>query len=116
MEKSFVGQVKSNQRFYDPKALGFFPIALVALLFLCPSFSRAQCTLTSATLTWAADDAGYLYINGTLVSSCYGNCWTGADLLGAGSHGGATTPITVPTSVFNAYPADNVIAVYNWAR
>lgn len=60
------------------------------------------CNLTSATLSWAADDAGEIFINGNLANLCGNGCWTGYN------------NIPIPLSWINT-SGDNVVASYTYS-
>ncbi len=61
-----------------------------------------SCALTSATLSWASDDAGEIFINGNLANLCPDGCWTGYN------------NISIPLSWLNT-TGDNVIAAYAYS-
>ncbi len=98
----------------------FYPLILGAFLCLFPSHAWSQsgsCTVISATLQWATDDEGYIFVNGQSPVSCYWiGCWEGADA--GNSATGQATPLTICngncSSYFNS-GCDNVLTVYGWA-
>lgn len=67
-----------------------------------PTPTPAACTLTGATLSWASDDAGEIFINGNLINVCPNGCWTGYN------------NISIPLADINA-TGDNVLAAYGYA-
>jgi hypothetical protein len=64
-----------------------------------PAASGTPCALTSASLSWAADDAGEIFINGNQAALCPDGCWVGVN------------GISIPVSWINP-TGDNVIAAY----
>ena len=61
-----------------------------------------SCALLSATLSWASDDAGEIFINGNLANLCGNGCWVG------------TNNISIPTGWINT-TGDNVLAAYSYS-
>ncbi|HEY5039930.1 MAG TPA: hypothetical protein VIJ93_12740 [bacterium] len=96
---------------YQHKGQKFRPVAswlkfffiFVGLGFFYPDLSLS-CNLTGATLSWASDDAGEIFINGNLANICPNGCWTGT----------GTNNISIPTAWFNT-SGDNILAAYGYA-
>jgi hypothetical protein len=69
------------------------------------SMASAQCTVTGATLNYYADDFGYFYLNGTLLTSCTtGTCYQTL-----------STYVLTPAqwALINPSPAQNLLSIYN---
>src|ERR1019366_8447890 len=82
-------------------ALFIFFILFSGLGFISPE-SGFPCTLSSATVSWASDDGGEIYINGNLVNICPAGCWVGVN------------NISIPTAWLNP-TGDNVLAAYSYS-
>ncbi len=103
------GAVKSiTHSFFQPP-----PFRRAFLSFLFCSFliggvnlvnpdAALPCTLTSATLSWASDDAGEIFINGNQANVCGDGCWVGFN------------NISIPLAWINT-TGDNVLAAYTYS-
>ncbi len=83
------------------------------------AWGQAGCTVVSATLTYYADDAIWIGINGHFISGCFmgsnwhtSNCMQGTGSGGNGT-GGEGLALSIPATYFYANPTDNVLAVLN---
>lgn len=87
-----------------------FLLLSILFLFQFPQRCYSQaCTVTGATLYFAADDAAYFYLNGQFIFSC-----DHPNDNNPSCHGVTTTYVLNATQLgyLNSYPGDNVLAVY----
>ena len=83
-------------------AVSFFSFFFLGGLSLMIPVWSSACTLNNATLSWASDDGGEIFINGNLANACPDGCWVGVN------------NITIPIAWLNT-TGDNVLAAYTYS-